>query len=90
VPHTGASRLPVVAVIVVGHGCGPWKALLVPLFATMDALPAAVDGDIRRHSLAATRGHLPASLGRPKHDHLIAGAFWVVMLCDASNVFLQK
>jgi hypothetical protein len=42
-------------------------------FATLDALPTAVDGDIGRCSLATTRGHLPASQGRAKHNYLVAG-----------------
>jgi hypothetical protein len=67
-PHTGATRLPAIAVVVAGRGCGPLKALLVPLFAT---LPAVVGGDVGRCSLAAARGHLPASLSWTRHDHLV-------------------
>jgi hypothetical protein len=49
VPNAGATHLPVVAIIMVG--CGPLKALLAPLSATLDALIAAVDGGVRRCSL---------------------------------------
>jgi hypothetical protein len=37
VHHVGATRLLVVAVIVISHGCGLLMALLVPLFATLGA-----------------------------------------------------
>jgi hypothetical protein len=73
-PHIGVARLLVVAIIVVGHGCGPLKALLAPLFAALDALPATMDGDIRRRFLAAAWGHLPTCPSLVKHDCLIAGA----------------
>jgi hypothetical protein len=51
-PHAGAAHL---LVIVVGHGCGPLKMLLVPLFAALDALHATVDGDIGLCSFIATQ-----------------------------------
>jgi hypothetical protein len=57
VSHPGAARLPVIAVITVGHGHGFLRALLAPLFA----------------ALIAACGRLPASLGRAKHDRLIVG-----------------
>jgi hypothetical protein len=63
VPHTGATQHPVVAIVMVGCGRGPLKALPAPLSATLDTLPAAVDGDVGRRSLAAARGRLPVSLG---------------------------
>jgi hypothetical protein len=72
VPHAGATRLPVIVVIVVSCGRGPLKALHAPLFATLDALSTAMDGNVRRRSLAAARGHLPASLSWVKHDRLVA------------------
>jgi hypothetical protein len=72
-PHTRAASLPIIAIIMVSRGHGPLKALLAPLFAALDALPASVDGDIGQCSLTATQGHLPASLGMAKHDRLIAG-----------------
>jgi hypothetical protein len=50
-PHARATRLPVVAIIMVSCGHGPLKALLAPLLATIDALPAAVDGDVAQRSL---------------------------------------
>jgi hypothetical protein len=50
----------------------PLKALLVPLFATLDALPAAMGGHVGCLSLTAARGHLPASLGWTRHDCLVA------------------
>jgi hypothetical protein len=76
-PHVGATCLPIVAIIVVGHGRTPLKVLLVPLFATLATLPTIVDGNVRRCSLAVALGHLSASLGRVKHDRLTAS----VVLC---------
>jgi hypothetical protein len=72
VPHARATCLPIIAVIVVSRGHGPSKALLAPLFATLDALRAAVDGDVRRRSLIAARVRLSSSPGWVKHDRLIA------------------
>jgi hypothetical protein len=69
-PHAGAAHL---AIVVIGRGHGPLKALLAPLFATFAALLGAMGGDVGRRLPVATRGHLPASLGRAEHDHLIAG-----------------
>jgi hypothetical protein len=71
-PHARATRVPGAAIIIVGCDCGPLKALFEPLFATLDALPTAVDGDIRWRSLTIARGHLPASLGWVKHDSVVA------------------
>jgi hypothetical protein len=45
VPQVGAACLVVIAI---GRGCGPLKALLVPLFANFDTLPGAVGGDVRQ------------------------------------------
>jgi hypothetical protein len=73
VPHARAARLHVVTIIVVDHGHDPLKALLAHFFAALDALPAIVDGDIRRCSIAAARGHFLASMSRVKHDCLIDG-----------------
>jgi hypothetical protein len=72
-PHIRATHLPIIAIIMVGCGHSPLKALLVPHFATLDTLPAAVDGDVGRRSLTAAQGRLPASLSQAKHDHLVAG-----------------
>jgi hypothetical protein len=72
-PHTRAARLSIVAVIMVGHGHGSLEALLMPLFAALDALPAAVDGNVGWCSLTTAWGHLPSSLGLAEHDPLIAG-----------------
>jgi hypothetical protein len=71
--RAGAARLPVVAVIMVGRGCGLLRALLAPLFAVLDALLSMVDDDVGWCLLVATRGHLPASLGWVKHDHFVVG-----------------
>jgi hypothetical protein len=60
-------------ITVISCGQGPLKALLVPLFAAFDALLGIVGGDVRQYLPVAAQGHLPASLGRVKHDHLIAG-----------------
>jgi hypothetical protein len=70
--HTGATRLPVLSVIVVGCGSGPLRALLEPLIAAFDSLLGVVSGDIRRHLLVMAQGHLPASLCWVKHDCLVA------------------
>jgi hypothetical protein len=66
--------LPIIAIIMVG--CDPLRALLVPLFATLDTLLSSMNNDIRRHLLVVARGHLPASLGWAKHDLLVAGGMW--------------
>jgi hypothetical protein len=70
--HARTACLPVVAIIVVGRGHGPLRALLPALFATLDALLRVVGGDVGRRLLAAAWGHLPVSLGLWMHDHLIA------------------
>jgi hypothetical protein len=72
VPHTGVAYLPIVAITVVGHSPGPLKALLAPLFASLDTFPATVGGDIGRRSLTTSQARLPASLGWMRHDRLIA------------------
>jgi hypothetical protein len=56
---------PVANVVTVGHGHGPLKVLLAPLFVAFHALLSAVGGYVKRC--------LPASLSRVKQDHLIAG-----------------
>jgi hypothetical protein len=71
-PHVRATHIPILSIVVTSHCHGPLKALLAPLFATLDALPAAVGGDIGRRSLATAQGHLPASLGSTRHDCIIA------------------
>jgi predicted flavoprotein YhiN len=45
VPQVGATHF---AIIAVNCGCGPLKAVLVPLFAAFDALLGAMGGDVRR------------------------------------------
>jgi hypothetical protein len=72
VPHVEAACLPVVVVIVVGHGCGPLRMLLVPLLATLSVILGTMDGIIGRHLLAAAWGRLPSSLGGTKCDCLLA------------------
>jgi hypothetical protein len=76
---------PVIAIIVVDRGRGPLMVLLAPLFAALNTLPAAVDGDVGQCSLSTAQGHLPTSLGWAKHHYLIAGG----MSCGTSNVFLK-
>jgi hypothetical protein len=71
-PHAGSTHLPVTAVIVASCSRVPLKALLVPLFGTLDAHLVAVGGNIRQRSLATARDHLPAPLGWMRHDCLIA------------------
>jgi hypothetical protein len=46
-PFIGATRLPAVAVVMVGHGHSPFKAPFVPLVATFNTLLGAVSGDVR-------------------------------------------
>jgi hypothetical protein len=72
--HTGASRLPIVAVIVVSHG--HLRPLLAPLFAALNTLLSAVDGNIERRLLVTAQGRLPASLGWVKHNCLMASGVW--------------
>jgi hypothetical protein len=69
-PHTGGACLTVIAI-----GCGPdpLKALLAPLFATINALLGAVGGDVGRRLALTAQGRLPTSLCRLKHDSLVAG-----------------
>jgi hypothetical protein len=55
-----------------GRGRGLLKALLAPLFGTFDTLLGGVGGDVGQRLPVAARGHLPASLGRAKHDRLVA------------------
>jgi hypothetical protein len=69
--HTRATRLPIVAVIVVGHG--HLMMPLAPLFATLDAFLSAVDGDIEWQLLVTSRSHLSASLGWAKRNRLMDG-----------------
>jgi hypothetical protein len=71
VSHTGATRFPIAAVVMAGHG--PLRALLVPLVAAPDALLGTMSGDIGRCLLVATRGRLPACLCRAEHNRLVAG-----------------
>jgi hypothetical protein len=70
VARVRAAYLPVVAIVVLGHSCGPLRVLLSPLLA---ALLGVVDGNVGRCLLAAAWGHLPASLGRTMFSHHIAG-----------------
>jgi hypothetical protein len=67
-------RVPRLVIVVIGRSRGPLKALLVSLSATFDALLGAVCGCIRRCLLVTAWGHLHASLGRAKHDCLIASS----------------
>jgi hypothetical protein len=67
--HTKATHLPITAVVVGARG--PLKALLAPLATAFDALLGVVSGNIRWCLLVATRGCLPTSLCRAKHDHLV-------------------
>jgi hypothetical protein len=69
--HTRDTRLPIVAVIVVGHG--HLMMPLAPLFATLDAFLSAVDGNIEWHLLVTSRSHLSASLGWAKRNRLMDG-----------------
>jgi hypothetical protein len=47
--------------------------MLAPLFATFDALLGAIGGDVRRCLHVAAWGRLPASLGKAKRHHIVAG-----------------
>jgi hypothetical protein len=85
VPRTIAARLPVVAIVAPSRGRSPLKVLFAPLVATFDALPGAVNGDIRRRFLVTAQCHLPASLCRVKHDLLIAGS----ALCGDATQLLK-
>jgi hypothetical protein len=61
----------IVAAVSCGHG--PLKVLLAPLFAAFDALLGIVGGDVRPCFPVTARGRVPTSLGRAKHDRLVAG-----------------
>jgi hypothetical protein len=71
--HARATYLPVVTVIIAGHGRNPLKSLLAPLVAAFDTLLCAVGGDVGWCLLVAIRGCLLASPCGAKHDRLIAG-----------------
>jgi hypothetical protein len=60
-PHAGAARLPVIAVVVIGHGHSPLRMLLASPVAALGAFPGAMDGDVRRCLLAVAWGRFPAS-----------------------------
>jgi hypothetical protein len=45
-PYVGATRLPIVAIIVLGRGRSPLRTFLSPPLATLGALPSALDGNI--------------------------------------------
>jgi hypothetical protein len=66
--HIRATHLPVLAIIVDGHGCGPLRALFAPHATAFDALLGTVSGDVGRCLLVTTWGCLHASLSRAKHD----------------------
>jgi hypothetical protein len=74
-PHARAIRLPIVAIVIVGHGHSPLRTLIVPPLATRDALPGASNGDIRQHLPAAAWGHLPASWWKMKFS-FFAAPWW--------------
>jgi hypothetical protein len=61
-----------VAVIAVGHGRSPLKALFAPLVAAFDALLGVMSGNIERCPLVVARCHLPAFLCMAKHGRLVA------------------
>jgi hypothetical protein len=79
-PHIRAAYL---TIVVVGNGRGPLKVLLAPLFTAIDALLGVLGGDVRRCVPDGARGHLPASLGRAKHDRLVASG---VLCGDATRL----
>jgi hypothetical protein len=89
-PHVGIARLPVIAIIMVGRGRGPLKALLAPLCAALDALPTSMDGDVERCSHTATWGRFHASLGQAKRDRLVAGGVSggaVPRMCSCKSLY---
>jgi hypothetical protein len=84
-PHAGATCF---AIVAIGRGRGPLKALLAPLLATFDTLLCVVGGDVGRCLPAAAWGHLPTSLGTIKHDRLVAGGALCGNAAGSSHVFL--
>jgi hypothetical protein len=88
-PHARATCLTVIAI---NHGRGPLKALLAPLSVAFDALLSAMGGDVGRRLPVVAWGCLPASLGRVKHDRLVAGgalggdAAWLLKLISKEVV----
>jgi hypothetical protein len=60
------------AVITMGCGHSPLKALFVPLIVAFDTLLVAVSGDVGRCLLVAAQRCLPASLCWAKHGHIVA------------------
>jgi hypothetical protein len=73
VSYTGATHLPVVAVVADGHGRRPLKAQLAPLAVTFDSFLGIVSGNVGRGLLVVAWDRLPASLHWAKHDCLIIG-----------------
>jgi hypothetical protein len=45
-PYVGATRLPIVAIIILGHGHSLLRTFFAPPLATLDALPSTLDGNI--------------------------------------------
>jgi hypothetical protein len=71
---TEASCLPVMVVVTAGRGRGPLKALPTPLVVAFNTPLGVVSGDIGPCLLVTSRGYLPASLCRTKHDRLVTGS----------------
>jgi hypothetical protein len=71
-PRAGATRLPVVAVIMAGRGHSPLKALFAPLVATFDGLLGPVSANIGQCLLVTAWCRHPTSLSMVKHGHLVA------------------
>jgi hypothetical protein len=70
------ARVTCLTVVDVSRSRDPLRVLLVPLFATFDALLGAVSGEVVQRFPVTMWGPLPASLGGAKHDHLVAGGAW--------------
>jgi hypothetical protein len=59
--HVGVVCIFVIVIIVVGYGCDPLRAPLLPILSTLDILLGALDGDVGWHHLAAVGDRFPAA-----------------------------
>jgi hypothetical protein len=71
--HTRTTCLPAVVIDMAGHGHSPYRALLTPLVAAIDAILGAISNNVRRCLLVPAQGRFPAPLCRAVHDHLVVG-----------------
>jgi hypothetical protein len=72
-PHAAIACL---IIVVISHGRGPLKALFASPLLPLTPFLGVVGGNVEWSLQVTARGCLPASLGRVKNDHLVAGGAW--------------